>query len=821
MAFMLFLLFIAVLVSISIAQGSRKRLGDMLNVLLRFSDELSALRKQVAELKEEIDRKGNILGVTPAEPLSENSAREEERQQNNIIDESPASAPDEVEQAEISSEHYDAPAQETTPPPIKPLPTDAAITETTEEQPELHGAAQHHYAKARKSTDLERFIGENLINKVGIAVLLLGISFFVKYAIDKDWINEAGRVSIGMLCGAVLIAVAHYLRKEYRSFSSVLAGGGIAVFYFTTAFAYHRYHLMPQQLTFLVMVVVTAFAVLLSVLYDRLELAVIAAIGGFITPFLVSNGEGNYIALFTYLLVLDTGLLTLAWYRRWPTLNIIALLFTQLIYAGWLGSTFFQHTAYSTPVAILFAALFYSIFLAMNMIYQLRNGQFFRSLDLYLLLLTSASFYACGMVLLKDWHGGDFRGVFTLVVGGLNLFLAWFVHKRTLKDRNLFYLLTGLTLTFITLAIPVQLHGRAITLFWFAEVVLLYWLFLRSDIAMFKYSSLIVCALATMSLLMDWNVTYASTHDQGLLLFTDLQGMVNSVFAAAAFFTWYLLLRKRVDVDFVQGVPGNIIATQALWAATGILYLTAISGLNLALPPSHGPGLAANFHLVTTGVFALIVLHFFPRARANEVVNQVYSIGPAVAMVVHYLIATAATGDLLSAVLHGRTSMGYFAAHWLAVALLIAVITSVVSHARKTGMLQQRQGNTILVVTVLVAVTTLSIELQQLYLLIGYNGHNMHSLRHGYSKVGLSATWGVCSFITMWIGMKGNRKTLRILSLALFSVVLFKLFVFDLSGISEGGKIFAFILLGVILLVVSFMYQRLKKIIFDDRTEDQ
>jgi len=87
--------------------------------------------------------------------------------------------------------------------------------------------------------DIEKFIGENLINKIGIAVLVLGISFFVKYAIDQDWINETGRVCIGLVSGGILVAFAHRLRNSYRSFSSVLVGGGLALFYFSIAYAFH------------------------------------------------------------------------------------------------------------------------------------------------------------------------------------------------------------------------------------------------------------------------------------------------------------------------------------------------------------------------------------------------------------------------------------------------------------------------------------------------------------------------------------------------------------------------------------------------------
>src|SRR6195952_3451855 len=124
--------------------------------------------------------------------------------------------------------------------------------------------------------DIEKFIGENLINKIGIAVLVFGIAFFVKYAIDQDWINKVGRVSIGLLCGVILIFFANRLRKNYHAFSSVLIGGGIAIFYFTIAFAFHQYHLIGQAAAFGIMVIITAFAVTLSILYDRIELGILA-----------------------------------------------------------------------------------------------------------------------------------------------------------------------------------------------------------------------------------------------------------------------------------------------------------------------------------------------------------------------------------------------------------------------------------------------------------------------------------------------------------------------------------------------------------------
>src|SRR6478735_46273 len=108
--------------------------------------------------------------------------------------------------------------------------------------------------------DLEKFIGENLINKIAIALVVLGIGYFVKFAIDQQWINEYGRVAIGILCGGILIGTAHYLRNSYRAFSSVLVGGGIATFYFTITLAFQVYGMFhPPVIAFSIMVLITIF----------------------------------------------------------------------------------------------------------------------------------------------------------------------------------------------------------------------------------------------------------------------------------------------------------------------------------------------------------------------------------------------------------------------------------------------------------------------------------------------------------------------------------------------------------------------------------
>ena len=85
-----------------------------------------------------------------------------------------------------------------------------------------------------------------------------------------------------------------------------------------------------------------------------------------------------------------------------------------------------------------------------------------------------------------------------------------------------------------------------------------------------------------------------------------------------------------------------------------------------------------------------------------------------------------------------------------------------------------------------------------------------------YIKTALPVIWGVLSFVLMWLGMRYKTRVLRIISLTLFTITLVKLFVFDIENIPAAGKIAAFFCLGVLLLIISFMYQKVKVIIADD-----
>lgn len=74
----------------------------------------------------------------------------------------------------------------------------------------------------------------------------------------------------------------------------------------------------------------------------------------------------------------------------------------------------------------------------------------------------------------------------------------------------------------------------------------------------------------------------------------------------------------------------------------------------------------------------------------------------------------------------------------------------------------------------------------------------------------------------MAAGMRYRRRVVRMAGLGIFGLLLLKLVVYDIWSLPMIGRIVVFILLGAVLLALSFLYQRLRKSIFgeDDRTTE-
>ncbi|CAN5497865.1 hypothetical protein BH10ACI2_BH10ACI2_25890 [soil metagenome] len=268
------------------------------------------------------------------------------------------------------------------------------------EKPYIHSSPKTESAFAKQvsdykesaQSDLEKFIGENLISKIGIIVLVLGVGIGAKYAIDNGWISPLMRIVFGYVMGFGLLGFAAKLKEKYLNFSSVLLSGGMAILYFVTYFAYAYYGLMPQLAAFIVMAMFTVFTVAAAIFYNRQVIAHIGLVGAYAVPFLLSDNSGNYAALFTYMSVINTGILAISVKKYWKPLFYTSFAATWLIYLAWFVTKYTP--AEHLYLALAFLGIYFSIFYAAKIVQGMFGPRDDRQENLVATIVTAIVFYA-------------------------------------------------------------------------------------------------------------------------------------------------------------------------------------------------------------------------------------------------------------------------------------------------------------------------------------------------------------------------------------------------------------------------------------------
>ncbi len=208
----------------------------------------------------------------------------------------------------------------------------------------------------------EQFMGAKLFAWLGGLALFLGVAFFVKYSFEHNLISPPVRVAMGLVLGLGLLAAGLLLdRSRYAVSVQTLCAAAILIFYADIFAACSLYHLLPNSAAFLLMVLITVAAFVLSLRLDAQVVAVLGMLGGFLTPPLLSTGEDRPLALFSYIAMLDLGLLALVLIKRWGYLCLLAALATMVMQFGWVAKFFDAakiHTAQGVFCAfvLLFAA---------------------------------------------------------------------------------------------------------------------------------------------------------------------------------------------------------------------------------------------------------------------------------------------------------------------------------------------------------------------------------------------------------------------------------------------------------------------------------
>lgn len=318
----------------------------------------------------------------------------------------------------------------------------------------------------------------NIITKIAIIILFLGLSYLFKYGIEHHhhYLKPEIRVLGSLILGIGLLAIGWKLRLKRQIYALILQGGAIAILYLTIFAAFKLYDLVPALITFAVLVVICSTSIIFAILQRAMSLAIIACVGGYLTPILLSDGSGNHIALFSYYLMISTAILVISITQSWRILNLLGFIFTFVVSLVWGIKSFTPEFYTECQIFILINLVIYGVLAVLLSIRSINNQEKNQNtIDLLLLFGAPLCGFGLQYAITQQWEFGPAFsslgfGLFYLV-GAYIILHLW---KSLAKTISLYWLAIGVS--FITLSIPLALSANWTASLWMFEGTAITWI---------------------------------------------------------------------------------------------------------------------------------------------------------------------------------------------------------------------------------------------------------------------------------------------------------------------------------------------------------
>jgi uncharacterized membrane protein len=416
----------------------------------------------------------------------------------------------------------------------------------------------HRSAGDSAQENLESRIGSHWLNRIGISAVLIGVSYFLKYAFDNNWIGPTGRVTIGLFAGTAIVVWSERFRSRgYQVFSYSLKAVGVGILYLSLWAAFQVYHLVPGGVAFVAMLIVTAATATLALRQDAEILAAFALGGGFVTPVLLSTGQNRELALFSYVALLDLAVLAMVAFKPWRRMLILSFIGTLLLYVGWDGE-FYNRGELNLTLG--FATLFFAIFAVAPLVARPpeREGVVFTAVPFVLVFVNAVVYFLQIYAIFQDVRKAE-TAWFALALAGVYIYLSWRSEVRfggSSIGQKLKLLHLALAIGFITVAIPIRLDAHWITIGWIVESAVLLWVADRIHSELLNAFAVGALVLGVTRLL--WIDDFHSTQ----LIFNARMGTHALAVAVLGIVAWHA--SKRDDETGRSAVAFAVVALNAL-----------------------------------------------------------------------------------------------------------------------------------------------------------------------------------------------------------------------------------------------------------------
>jgi Predicted membrane protein (DUF2339)/Protein of unknown function (DUF3999) len=733
--------------------------------------------------------------------------------------------------------------------------------ETSGDDTEIQSTASTRPA-AREAFSLEELLAGKWMTWVGALAVVIGAGFGFKYAIDNEYLGPTGRVVLGILTGmACFVGGAFAMLRNYRFLGQGLVGAALGILYASLVAADRWYGIIPQQAAFLAMIAVTMAGLAFSAVFSAQPTACLGLLGGFLSPVMLARGTDERWILFSYILVLDLGVLGIAAFRKWRPLQNLAFACTVIMWIGW----FSQHyTPEKFTDTVLLLTPFFLVFALLGIFHNVLRRTPAEAGDFFLILATPVAYFAA-LYGITNRDYAAWQGLLAVAMAAVYLGFAVFAMQRNPAGRKIVIALAGVAASFLTLAVPLQLTGHWIAIAWAGEAVLLVELGLRFGEVRLRQAGFGLLVVVQMILAFYSVETFSDPRAfdsrfqrdfgepavvpmESLAMSGSMETTVpetpgwTSVFNGRSFsflasalamgvLAWEYRRRRPVGVTAAGSpVPESLLpsaSTQQMAIATGwLMAAVPLSLMALLIVESFSFGRLHDWLFPTfiglfmtwTALAALVV--FYAAATIGPRWLQRIGIG------LFGLLAVFIAASLLGTVGGwGHEWMSYKSRDPGAVdsiwtwALVnprgLGFIATVAAASLAAWFLPKAQSSgsdapggkpqgigTAQQLGIFAHLTGLALLTSEVYA--------QGIIREWHTGTSLAVTlgWTVYAVGTLVAGIYFRTTTVRILALALFALTTAKVFLFDVWQLSTVIRTFAFVALGASLLLVSFLYRR-------------
>ncbi|QBQ39573.1 DUF2339 domain-containing protein [Pseudoduganella plicata] len=310
----------------------------------------------------------------------------------------------------------------------------------------------------------------NLVAKLGLVILLIGVSFLLKYVATRIVVPIELRIAAVALADVFLLRWGWRIRTTRRSIGLPVQGAAIGILELLTFGSFHLYDLIPGGAAFAILFALTVFTCLLAVMQNAVWLALFGILTGFAAPIATSTGGGSHIGLFSYYALLNAGIFAIAMKRTWRSLNLAGFVLTFGIGFLWAVRSYTPADYLSVQLFLLLFVLFYT---GISLAFASQAGKQ-PYVDATLVLGTPVVGAGLQFALVRDIPFGI---AFAALGAGLyyTALAVYLWRRRGEHFRQLVTSFLTMGVLFGTIAIPMALDGRATSAAWAAEGAAIVW----------------------------------------------------------------------------------------------------------------------------------------------------------------------------------------------------------------------------------------------------------------------------------------------------------------------------------------------------------